>query len=152
VHVAVKRLNDVQLAGEQVAEFRKDAEASTRREIAVLGSFRHPNIIRLLGYSIPAGQRLQDVLQLCLVYELADEGGLDAYLQDDTKASRLTYRHRVRMARKIVSALAYLHTHDPQQPAYHRCGGGVGHGSSVERCILVCVCVCECVCAVCVCV
>ena len=66
--MAVKSLKEVQLAGKEAEEFRQDAKACTQREIAVLGNFRHPNMIRLLAYSIPADQRPQDSLKLCLVY------------------------------------------------------------------------------------
>ena len=120
VHVAVKRVNEVQLAGAEAQEFRKDAEASMQREIAVLGNFRHPNMIRLLAYSIPADARPQDRLRLNLVYEYAAEGGLDGHLKDGEKARRLPWRLRVRILRKVASALHHLHTSDPQQAAWHR--------------------------------
>ncbi len=120
VFVAVKNLKEVQLADQEAEEFRRDATACMQREIAVLGNFRHPHMIRLLAYSIPADQRPHDSLKLCLVYEYAAEGGLDSHLNDQAKAGRLPWQLRVRILRKVASALHHLHTSDPQQPAWHR--------------------------------
>jgi serine/threonine protein kinase len=41
-------------------------------------------------------------------------------LNDDVKARRLPWQLRVRILRKVASALHHLHTSDPQQPAWHR--------------------------------
>lgn len=92
VRVAVKRLRDLHLAGQELVDFQRDAAASVRREINLLGSFRHPNIIRLLAYSKPLAQPAgEEVLQLALVYELADSGGLHQNLVDDERARALTW-------------------------------------------------------------
>jgi serine/threonine protein kinase len=91
--------------------------------VRVLRAFRHPNIIRLLGYSAPAGGVLlqaADVPNLCLVYELAANGSLDVHLRDAEKAARLDWPKRIKIATGVATALNYLHCIDKDHPAYHR--------------------------------
>ena len=90
VPVAVKVLRDVQLAGADLELFHRDARACVHREVALLSRFKHQHIIRLLGYSLP--DQGGGALRLCLIYELAAERGLDAYLQDDAKRARLPWQ------------------------------------------------------------
>ena len=45
----------------------KDLMSSFRREISVLSRFKHPNIVRLIGYTDPD---LQNKIEPCLVYEV----------------------------------------------------------------------------------
>ena len=82
---------------------------SVRREINVLKSFRHPNIIRLLGYSIPVVDSSK-APQLCLVYELAARGGLDRHLLDDALARELSWGRRVRVLHGSACALSCFHS------------------------------------------
>jgi serine/threonine protein kinase len=143
--VAVKRMSPaLQLqhqgqTAEQLEEFRRDALSSVKREINVLRNFRHDNIIRLLGYSIPPSSALSrsaatapllpppapaaaggEAFQLCLVYELAAEGDLNGHLTDDAKAETLTWKRRIRVASGIACALNYLHCRDSGNPCFHR--------------------------------
>jgi serine/threonine protein kinase len=79
------------------------------REINVLSSFHHPNIIRLVGFCLPlelpsalspppppqaaaaaaAAASAATGSSMCLVYEYASRGGLHKVLQDDAKAEQL---------------------------------------------------------------
>jgi len=72
---------------------------SAMREIQVLGSFVHPNIIRLVGYSLPTKEQCRDSnvrpTHACLVYEFASRGGLHKTLQDDGAAAELSWSHRM---------------------------------------------------------
>jgi interleukin-1 receptor-associated kinase 4 len=120
IALAIKRLAEVALRGDELAMFRHDALACVQREINLLRAFRHPHLIRLLGYACPPNPAAEHVLRLCLVYEFASEGGLDAHLADDDKASDLTWSSRLRIASKIASVIHHLHTHVPGHPAYHR--------------------------------
>ena len=79
-----------------------------RREIQVLRAIRHPNVIRLYGYSMPADP-LKDADQLCLVYEYGRRGGLDKHYADADKAAQLTWPRRLSIASGIASALSYFH-------------------------------------------
>ena len=112
VAFAVKRLNDaVHFGGNAVR--RAAAAQGLQREIDVLSRFKHPNIILLLGHAREGAEH-------CLVYELGAEGSLAACLVDDAKATRLTWKIRVRVATGVVRALNYLHRHLPGTPVFHR--------------------------------
>jgi len=113
--VAVKRLKpEIRLQGDE--EEQRAAVSCIRREIHVLSSFHHPNIIRLLGHTSTSVGVAQE---LCLVYELG-YASLDKMLTDDEKAHDLTCRVRIRIAADISRALNYLHSHHPRGPAFHR--------------------------------
>jgi hypothetical protein len=122
--LAVKRLAPgVRMQGAE--EDLAAALACFRREVAVLGAFRHPNIIRLLGYTDAAGAAgaagaAHGRAELCLAYELAPRGGLDDALRSDGAAADLTWRVRVRVAAGVARALNFMHCHDPAGPAFHR--------------------------------
>jgi serine/threonine protein kinase len=90
--------------------------SSIRREIHVLSAFRHPHIIRLLGYTSTSAGVTQE---LCLVYELG-YASLDKMLTDGEKAKDFSCKVRVRIAADSSRAINYLHCHDPRGPAFHR--------------------------------
>ncbi|GJN28547.1 hypothetical protein PR202_gb16686 [Eleusine coracana subsp. coracana] len=106
--VAVKRLATHGAAGNR--EFRAELE--------VLGSLSHPNLARLLGYCAAGADRI-------LVYELLERGSLDAWLHGDgdddapCQQQLLTWPARLRVARGVAAALAFLH-HDRRPPVLHR--------------------------------
>ena len=94
--VAVKKVNGEGmmaslLVANQGIETSNSFMEAIQREINVLSSFRHANIIRLVAYCLPPVQELrasgQRIKELCLVYELAHLGGLNGLLEDDDKAS-----------------------------------------------------------------
>ncbi len=116
-YVAVKVFNtDVltDFVGEEEIPKNRILE-SVSREINILSSFNHPNIIRLLGYTLPQGFN-----KICLVYEYASRGGLHTVLKDDTQASELAWFHRVKIALGVAKGLAYMHHRDADRPAFHR--------------------------------
>ena len=93
---------------------------AVRREINVLRSFHHPNIIRLLGFSMPLERAAaQGSDTLCLLYEYAARGGLDKMLKDDSSARLLTWQLRLRIMLQIATALNFMHKRFAS-PAYHR--------------------------------
>uniref|UniRef100_A0A0D9XPH2 Protein kinase domain-containing protein n=1 Tax=Leersia perrieri TaxID=77586 RepID=A0A0D9XPH2_9ORYZ len=102
--VAVKRLSPTGGAGDR--EFRAELE--------VLGSLAHPNLARLLGYcAAGAADRL-------LVYELLERGSLDTWLHGgDANVAVLTWPARLRVARGVAAALAFLH-HGNEPAILHR--------------------------------
>ena len=70
VKVAVKRLKPaIRLQGDETEH--RAALSSIRREIHVLSTFFHPNIIRLLGYTSTSAGMIQE---MCLIYELGQCG------------------------------------------------------------------------------
>jgi serine/threonine protein kinase len=101
--VAVKRLSTHGAAGNR--EFRAELEA--------LGGLSHPNLARLLGYCDAGRDRI-------LVYELLERGSFDAWLHlGDAGGPALPWPARLRVARGVAAALAFLH-HDSHPPVLHR--------------------------------
>jgi interleukin-1 receptor-associated kinase 4 len=96
---------------------REALRRSAQREIAVLSRFRHPHIVRLLGYTVPSAAGSE---QPCLVYELAEKGALDQALKDDTLAGELTWQIRVRIALGLAKAINYLHRGGAGSTCFHR--------------------------------
>ena len=94
---------------------------SAAREVALLSRFRHPFIIRMLGYTAAVldGKQAAAVPR-CVLYELAERGGLDVHLKDATKAAELSWERRLRCASGVASALNFLHRSDPANKAFHR--------------------------------
>ena len=113
--VAVKRMDQRALL--IFGDTRESLLTSFRREINLLSRFRHPNIVRLLGYSEPCLERQEPP---CLVYELLALGSLASQLIDHGKAAHLLWQTRVDILLQISTAINYLHCHNPGYPAYHR--------------------------------
>lgn len=88
--VAVKRLENVGLHGRK--------EFCT--EIAIIGSIRHVNLVRLRGFCAQGSRRL-------LVYEYMNRGSLDCLLFGPGPA--LEWQERVEIAVGAARGLAYLH-------------------------------------------
>ncbi|KAI5673275.1 hypothetical protein M9H77_13639 [Catharanthus roseus] len=102
LYVAVKRLE----GGTQ------DAIREFETEVELLSKIQHPNIISLLGYSIHGETRL-------LVYELMQNGSLEAQLHGPSRGSVLTWFLRMKIALDIARGLEYLHEHC-NPPVIHR--------------------------------
>ena len=83
--------------------------------------FRHPHIIRLLGYTTARAQAsASGCSNICLIYEMGARGSVASILRSDDKARLFTWRDRMHVAHGLVSALNYLHCHQPGSPVYHR--------------------------------
>jgi hypothetical protein len=92
------------------------SQTCVKKEVNVLSAFRHPSIIRVLG--LPSRVDDPDLMQVCLVSELAPERGLDDYLRQDDKAELLSWDDRIRLLVDAAAAVHCLHTHIP--PVHHR--------------------------------
>jgi len=94
---------------------RQDSQQGLRealREVAVLGSYRHPHLVPLVAFCLARHDGRQEA---CLVYPLMPGGGLDRALAD--RAARpLGAAARLRIAADAAAGLAYLHSP----------GGGLG--------------------------
>lgn len=66
--------------------------SSLNVEIRVLSAFKHPNIIKLLGFSAEA------VDCLCLVYELGTNGDLCKAFENDQISQQMTWKTRIKIA------------------------------------------------------
>ncbi|CAL9079279.1 unnamed protein product [Musa textilis] len=102
VFAAVKRLS----GGGQ------DCEREFENELDLLRRIRHPNIVSLLGYCVHEGAQF-------LVYELMQNGSLEAQLHGPSHGSALTWHMRVKIALDIARGLEYLHEHC-NPPVIHR--------------------------------
>lgn len=102
LYVAVKRLG----GGTQ------DAVREFETEVELLSKIQHPNIISLVGYCIHGETRL-------LVYELMQNGSLEAQLHGPSRGSALTWHLRMKIALDVARGLEYLHEHC-NPPVIHR--------------------------------
>ncbi|XP_078434586.1 lectin protein kinase family protein [Wolffia australiana] len=89
--VAVKRLEGLE-----------QGEKEFRTEVAAIGSTHHLNLVRLLGYCAEGKRRL-------LVYELMENGSLDAALFSADTDPPLPWRTRMSIAVGAAKGIAYLH-------------------------------------------
>ena len=101
--VAVKRLN--KHFGQGLKEFLT--------EIYLLTGQNHPNLISLLGYCDDGKEKI-------IVYEYAEHGSLDRYLNNTNRTS-LTWRERLRICIEVARGLDHLHNHaGTHQAIIHR--------------------------------
>ena len=117
IRLAVQRMNTAAMRLDHAEDSRESLITSFRREINVLSRLRHPNIVKLIGYSEPCLQRQEPP---CLVYELLALGSLANQLRDDVQAALLSWQTRIDILLQISTAIKYLHCHNPDYPAYHR--------------------------------
>ncbi|CAI5960440.1 unnamed protein product [Closterium sp. NIES-64] len=95
-------------------------------EVLLLGRLSHPNLVRLLGYST-------DREEAILVYELLENGSLDAWLFSDDSSSScvrrvLTWEERVRIALDATMGLAHLHAENIIHRDFKSCNILLDHG------------------------
>ncbi|KAK7401437.1 hypothetical protein VNO78_12921 [Psophocarpus tetragonolobus] len=98
--VAVKVLN--------TNENRKSKQF--QQELEILSRIRHPNLLLLLGACPDHG---------CLVYEYMENGNLEDRLLRKNNTSPIPWFERFRIAWEVASALAFLHSSQPE-PIIHR--------------------------------
>lgn len=87
----------------ELYRFDEDAQKSFLKEVSVLRSLEHPNVLKLLGV-------MYKEKKLNLVTEFIEGGTLKDLLQN--KSLTLTWLQKVKMAKDISSGMAYLHSMD----------------------------------------
>uniref|UniRef100_A0ACD5YIU8 Uncharacterized protein n=1 Tax=Avena sativa TaxID=4498 RepID=A0ACD5YIU8_AVESA len=100
LHVAIKRVSKTSSQG------RREYIA----EVTIIGRLRHRNLVQLVGWCHEADE-------LLLVYELMENGSLDAHLYNSSNI--LTWPTRFKIIVGMGSALMYLHQ-DWEQCVVHR--------------------------------
>ncbi|KAI3779237.1 hypothetical protein L2E82_08860 [Cichorium intybus] len=81
-----------------------------RNELKILSSFKHPNVVKLLGYCADGMHRM-------LVFEFIPNGSLEENLSRGC-STELNWRKRIKIAKGLAHGLEYLHTMD--RPVIHR--------------------------------
>ncbi|XP_065876862.1 LRR receptor-like serine/threonine-protein kinase FEI 2 [Euphorbia lathyris] len=99
---AVKRIDRTREGSDQVFE----------RELEILGSIKHINLVNLRGYCRLPMSKL-------LIYDYLAMGSLDDILHDRRKEQTLNWNARARIALGSARGLAYLH-HDCSPKIVHR--------------------------------
>ncbi|KAJ1413141.1 Serine-threonine/tyrosine-protein kinase, catalytic domain [Sesbania bispinosa] len=90
-----------------VKKLRCESQNATREfenEVDLLSKIQHPNIISLLGCSIDDNTKF-------IVYELMQNGSLEAQLHGPSRGSALTWHMRMKIALDTARGLEYLHEH-----------------------------------------
>ncbi|XLT76924.1 probable receptor-like protein kinase At1g80640 isoform X1 [Arachis hypogaea] len=90
----------------------QNAEREFENEVQLLSKIQHPNIIPLLACSINGDTRF-------IVYQLMQNGSLEAHLHGSTRGSALTWNMRMKIALDTARGLEYLHEHC-HPPVIHR--------------------------------
>lgn len=101
--VAVKRLRMQSMDYSENADI-KAAFNEFRREIMVMSELRHPNIVKLIGFSLQ--------VPFSMVMELIPHDALYKYLE--THKTSVSLAFALRVAYDIAEALAFLHSIDYQ--------------------------------------
>ncbi|XP_012856895.1 PREDICTED: protein kinase 2B, chloroplastic-like [Erythranthe guttata] len=96
--------------GTPVAVKMCSTEGLQGKEIKYLDRFRHPNIVKLIGYCYEGG--------MIMVYEFIPKGSLDRHLFRGSHDQTLAWVARIKVAVGAARALAFLH--DNENPIVHR--------------------------------
>ncbi|KAJ9692877.1 hypothetical protein PVL29_011803 [Vitis rotundifolia] len=90
----------------------QDGEREFENEVDWLSKIQHQNIVSLLGCCIHGETRF-------LVYEMMQNGSLEAQLHGPSHGSTLTWHLRMKIAVDVARGLEYLHEHC-NPPVIHR--------------------------------
>nr|XP_043609352.1 uncharacterized protein LOC122581239 isoform X2 [Erigeron canadensis] len=94
----------------------KEGEKRFYTQIKMLGTCKHPSIVKLLGFC-------DERFEMVFVVEHLSNGSLDDYWLDETNTMRhaLTWARRLKICLDVANALNYLHTEmEDQKTIIHR--------------------------------
>ncbi|CAL0326647.1 unnamed protein product [Lupinus luteus] len=78
-------------------------ERKFRSAVVKMGNIHHKNLVKLEGYCCELNHRF-------LVYEYAQNGSLDKYIDDSTLCMKLIWRKRIEICLSVAKAVSYLHS------------------------------------------
>ncbi|KAK7283113.1 hypothetical protein RIF29_12407 [Crotalaria pallida] len=104
--------DDLDVAVKKLECETQNAEREFENEVDLLSKIQHPNIISLLGCSINGHTKF-------IIYELMQNGSLEAQLHGPSHGSALTWHMRMKIALDTARGLEYLHEHC-YPPVIHR--------------------------------
>ncbi|KAJ3702671.1 hypothetical protein LUZ61_006376 [Rhynchospora tenuis] len=105
-------INDTIVAIKKLHGNSVEQQVDVEKEVHMLHSLEHENIVKLLGFCSEDGQYL-------LVYEYVQNGNLATYLNDESKREQLNWGMRFNIINGIARGLFYLH-HDSKDSVIHR--------------------------------
>ena len=108
---AEKLLDEIDDMEDEGADFRDQALADFRQEIAVLKNLRHPNICLLLGFSTTDEKEV-------MISELMKCSLLDIFRAHMVNSTKMPHRTKIMYAQQLALGMNYLHTCKP--PIIHR--------------------------------
>ncbi|CAL5389699.1 unnamed protein product [Camellia sinensis] len=94
--------SNTQVAVKRISQKSKQGMREFVAEIATIGSLRHPNLVRLLGYCRRKGE-------LFLVYDFMPNASLDKFLFCKSEKDTLNWSQRFKIIGDVASGLTYLH-------------------------------------------
>ncbi|XP_023633739.1 probable receptor-like protein kinase At1g80640 isoform X3 [Capsella rubella] len=104
--------NNTLAAVKKIENVSQEAKREFQNEVDLLSKIHHPNIISLLGYG-------SEISSSFIVYELMQNGSLDAQLHGPSRGSALTWHMRMKIALDTARAVEYLHERC-RPPVIHR--------------------------------
>ncbi|KAF8110885.1 hypothetical protein N665_0078s0076 [Sinapis alba] len=104
--------NHTLAAVKKIENVSQEAKREFQNEVDLLSKIHHPNIISLLGYT-------SEISSSFIVYELMENGSLDAQLHGPSRGSALTWHMRMKIALDTARGVEYLHERC-RPPVIHR--------------------------------
>ncbi|KAG7545419.1 Protein kinase-like domain superfamily [Arabidopsis suecica] len=104
--------NNTLAAVKKIENVSQEAKREFQNEVDLLSKIHHPNIISLFGYG-------NEISSSFIVYELMENGSLDAQLHGPSRGSALTWHMRMKIALDTARAVEYLHERC-RPPVIHR--------------------------------
>ncbi|XP_044495915.1 cysteine-rich receptor-like protein kinase 26 [Mangifera indica] len=95
-------LNGQEIAVKRLSKGSGQGDLEFKNEVLLVAKLQHRNLVRLLGYSLEANERL-------LIYEFVPNTSLDHFIFDLKERTQLDWETRYKIIGGIARGLLYLH-------------------------------------------